>query len=277
MNKTKRTLIVSSIVLVLVFCVTIVSVTAAWFSNVASTSKDGFTIDSTTVTESAKITIDEEMGDSNSTVWPAIIKSGVLAKGEIYPTGTQLKQEGGDIIKGAKCAKFYFPISFIGASDVENGASIDGRKTLALTVQSAKVISSGNLDEEQLQQELASAKDIKSEFNVEMRLVKVGEDKSVSEISLDGVYSDALSGTDNIYFEQKYDANGNPEQTLYLLVVPGVQYYVEAVVYFNNVDEYYDAQLLYMSGKTVSITFYLQKDNVSQDVRAFKPAPTQND
>lgn len=276
MNKTKRTLIVSSIVLVLVFCVTVVSVTAAWFSNTASSSKDGFTIESTTVTESAKITIDEEIGDSNSTIWPAIVSPGVLAKGAISPTGAQLKQADGDvIIKGAKCAVFYFPISFIGSSDMQEGVSIDGRKTLALSVQSAKVVSSGNLTEEQLKAESANAKDIKDNFNVEMRLVQVGEDKSVSEISLDGVYSNSLSGTNNIYFEQKYDENGNPEQTLYMIVMPGVEYYVEAVVYFNNVDEYYDADLLYMSGKTVSITFYLQKDDIAQDVRAFKPSPTQ--
>ncbi len=272
MNKTKRTLIVSSIVLVLVFCVIIVSVTAAWFSNTASSSKDGFTINSTTVIESAKITIDEEMGDSNSTIWPAIIKPGVLSAGATYPIGTQLKHTGGDIVKGAKCAVFYFPISFIGSSDTTTeGVSIDGRKTLALSVQSAKIISSGNLSDEQLQDEIAVAEDVKDEFNVEMRLVRVGEDKSVSEISLDGVCSDALKGTDYIYFEQKTGADGNPEKMLYMLVMPGVEYYVEAVVYFNNVDEYYDADLLYMSGKTVSITFYLQKDNITQDVRAFKP------
>ena len=59
MNKTKRTLIVSSVVMALVLIVTVVSVTAAWFSNVASTKEDGFTINSTTLKESANITIGE--------------------------------------------------------------------------------------------------------------------------------------------------------------------------------------------------------------------------
>lgn len=59
MNKTKRTLIVSSVVMALIFVVTVVSVTAAWFTNVADSNEDGFTTDSALLQESASISIDE--------------------------------------------------------------------------------------------------------------------------------------------------------------------------------------------------------------------------
>ena len=88
MNKTKRTLIVSSVVMALVLIVTVVSVTAAWFSNVASTKEDGFTIDSTTLNESANITIgDESIGESNTMVWPAVLNPGTMLINCVYPRG----------------------------------------------------------------------------------------------------------------------------------------------------------------------------------------------
>ena len=60
MNKTKRTLIVSSVVLTLIVIVTAISATAAWFSNIEDSSEDGFTIDSALLQESASIDIDSK-------------------------------------------------------------------------------------------------------------------------------------------------------------------------------------------------------------------------
>lgn len=269
MNKTKRTLIVSSVVMALVLVVTVVSVTAAWFTNTASSSQDGFTINSTTLEETASITIDDgDVDGANSTLWPAVIKQGVLAKGAIPPSGASLKNEGGDIIQKAKCAVFYFPLNFIGEPDTyksgdEYGKTIDGRKALSLVVSSAKIGPIGGAPSD-------DAEDIKDDFNVEMCLVSVNKDtKQASEISLDGVYSDALKGTDSVFYHQRY-TDGEPiDKSLYMLIVPGEEYYVKATIYFNKVDEEYD-DLLYLRGKSVYITFKLESDVGDVDVRAFK-------
>ena len=68
MNKTKRTLIVSSVVMALILVVTAVSVTAAWFTNVADSNEDGFTIDSALLQESASIDIDNTASDYGTAI-----------------------------------------------------------------------------------------------------------------------------------------------------------------------------------------------------------------
>lgn len=268
MNKTKRTLIVSSVVMALVLIVTVVSVTAAWFSNVASTKEDGFTIDSTTLKESANITIgDESIGESNTMVWPAVLNPGTMLKNGEYPRGKALKNIGENIVVAAKTAVYYFPINFIGSSDLAGGKSIDGRRSLMLKLDSAKLASG----------ETVESTDYKSKFNVEMCLVTLSEDKKVAtEINLDDVYSDALSGTSNVYYYQKTEdgkETGEPCDEFYMLIIPGEEYYVKATIYFNEVDEQYD-DLLYLKGKTLKFDFMLTTDMPADvDIRAHKPRP----
>ena len=268
MNKTKRTLIVSSVVMALVLIVTVVSVTAAWFSNVASTKEDGFTIDSTTLKESANITIgDDSIGESNTMVWPAVLNPGTMLKNGVYPRGKALKNTGENIVVAAKTAVYYFPINFIGSSDVSGGKSIDGRRSLMLKLDSAKLVSG----------ETVESTDYKGKFNVEMCLVTLSEDKKVAtEINLDGVYSDALSGTSNVYYYQKTEngtEDGEPCDEFYMLIIPGEEYYVKATIYFNEVDEQYD-DLLYLKGKTLKFDFMLTTDMpAGVDIRAHKPSP----
>lgn len=264
MNKTKRTLIVSSVVMALVLIVTVVSVTAAWFSNVASTKEDGFTIDSTTLKESANITIgDESIGESNTMVWPAVLNPGTMLKNGEYPRGKALKNTGENIVVAAKTAVYYFPINFIGSSDLSGGKSIDGRRSLMLKLDSAKLVSG----------EKVESTDYKSKFNVEMCLVTLSEDKKVAtEINLDDVFSDALSGTSNVYYYQKTE-DGEPCDEFYMLIIPGEEYYVKATIYFNEVDEQYD-DLLYLKGKTLKFDFMLTTDMPADvDIRAHKPSP----
>ena len=268
MNKTKRTLIVSSVVMALVLIVTVVSVTAAWFSNVASTKEDGFTIDSTTLKESANITIgDESIGESNTMVWPAVLNPGTMLKNGEYPRGKALKNKGENIEVAAKTAVYYFPINFIGSSDLEGGKSIDGRRSLMLKLDSAKLVSG----------ETVESTDYKSKFNVEMCLVTLSEDKKVAtEINLDDVYSDALSGTSNVYYYQKTEngtEDGEPGDEFYMLIIPGEEYYVKATIYFNEVDEQYD-DLLYLKGKTLKFDFMLTTAMPADvNIRAHKPRP----
>ena len=247
----------------LVLIVTVVSVTAAWFSNVASTKEDGFTIDSTTLKESANITIgDDSIGESNTMVWPAVLNPGTMLKNGVYPRGKALKNTVENIEVAAKTAVFYFPINFIGSSDLAGGKSIDGRRSLMLKLDSAKLVSGENVE----------STDYKSKFNVEMCLVTLSEDKKVAtEINLDGVFSDALSGTSNVYYYQKTE-KGEPCDEFYMLIIPGEEYYVKATIYFNEVDEQYD-DLLYLKGKTLKFDFMLTTAMPADvNIRAHKPS-----
>lgn len=229
MNKTKRTLIVSSIVMVLVLVVAIVSATAAWFSNYASSKPDtGFIADSQVISESVSITIDEgvdSLEGYGTSIWPAVSKDGYLSKGGVAPYGSELKQVvKNKTTKAARCAVLYFNINCVGAPDKNvSGAAIDDRKSLAVSVQNATLGEGG--------------KDYLSEFNVEMELVSIIEtdgDKKVETIA-----KNDDPKVNSVYYVQP-NKNGDektPSNTLYMLVVPGETYYVKATIYFNKVDE----------------------------------------
>ena len=78
-----------------------------------------------------------------------------------------------------------------------------------------------------------------------------------------GVDPKKLSGTDKIYCNQPSLKNGEPGYDLYLLVMPGETYYVRATIYFNQVDEEVDVELLHTS---VFFNFVLKMD-VDKTVR----------
>lgn len=258
MNKTKRTLIVSSVVMALIFVVTVVSVTAAWFTNVADSNEDGFTTDSALLQESASISIDENAAsDYGTSVWPAVATPGYLSKGNVAPYGTDLKQkQASKIDVAAKCAVLYFPITFVGSSDA--GYS-DGRKSLMLGVNSA------HLDGD------AEKKDYLSDFNVEMELVTLKEDgeSKTSETIIPTNPSDFSGNPSAIYYNQPFKDTEEklPSYKLYMLVIPGETYYIKATVYFNRIDEECNEKLIYFTDTQKNITFQFEiKDNVAQGV-----------
>ncbi len=258
MNKTKRTLIVSSVVMALIFVVTVVSVTAAWFTNVSDSNEDGFTTDSALLSESASITIDENAAsDYGTAVWPAVATPGYLEKGNVAPYGTDLKQEqSGTIDIAAKCAVIYFPITFVGSSDTdENQVSIDGRKSLMLSVNSA------HLDSDQ-------TTDYLSAFNVEMELVTLKDDSKTSEKITSVAPNDFSNNPSAIYYNQPFTTDRKlPSYKLYMLVIPGETYYVKATIYFNEIDEECNEKLIYFESTQKSIAFQFEiKYNVGNDV-----------
>lgn len=269
MNKTKRTLIISSIVMALAFIVTVVSVTAAWFSNVSSSKQDGFIIGSTTLKESATISIDTNVGGSSDvSIWPAVVKKGHLAQGNTAPTGKALKTRTEIVPTTAKTAVVYFPINFVGAPDSnDKGVEIDGRKSLQVNLNFAST--EANLIKTEQDGKLVvtgTKKDVKGAFNVELDMVSVvknGNKYDITPIDMKGVDPKQLSGTDKIYCNQPSLANGEPGYDLYLLVMPGETYYVRATIYFNQVDEEVDVELLYTS---VFFNFVLKMD-VDKTVR----------
>lgn len=269
MNKTKRTLIISSIVMALAFIVTVVSVTAAWFSNVSSSKQDGFIIGSTTLRESATISIDTNVGGSSDvSIWPAVVKKGYLAQGGVAPAGKALKTSTAIVPTKAKTAVVYFPINFVGAPDSNaEGVEIDGRKSLQVNLNFAST--EANLiktDQDGKLVVTGTNKDVKGAFNVELDMVSVvknGDAYTITPIDMTGVDPKKLSGTDKIYCNQPSLTNGEPGYDLYLLVMPGETYYVRATIYFNQVDEEVDLELLYTS---VFFNFVLKMD-VDKTVR----------
>lgn len=270
MNKTKRTLIVSSVVMALILVVTAVSVTAAWFSNFAGSNAGGFTIDSALLQESVNITIDSSASDYGTALWPAVATPGYLEKGKVAPYGTDLKTtQTGVIDVKAKCAVIYFPIRFEGSPDLnEQNVAIDGRRSLYLDVKHAylgtKPAENGNgngtINED-------TTKDYLSSFNVEMKLVRVT--KTVNGETVTTTVEDLPStqtpqGTANdVYYNQPGNANGKlTGYKLYMLLKPGVEYYVQTTIYFNQIDEECDEKLLYLDAfqkaqKAISFKFEL--------------------
>lgn len=253
MNKTKRTLIISSIVMALAFIVTVVSVTAAWFSNVSSSKQDGFIIGSTTLKESATISIDTNVGGSSDvSIWPAVVKKGYLAQGGVAPSGKALKTSTAIVPTKAKTAVVYFPINFVGAPDSNaEGVEIDGRKSLQVNLNFASTEANLIKTEQDGKQVVTGTnKDVKGAFNVELDMVSVvknGDAYTITPIDMTGVDPKKLSGTDKIYCNQPSLTNGEPGYDLYLLVMPGETYYVRATIYFNQVDEEVNVELLYTS------------------------------
>lgn len=253
MNKTKRTLIISSIVMALAFIVTVVSVTAAWFSNVSSSKQDGFIIGSTTLKESATISIDTNVGGSSDvSIWPAVVKKGHLAQGNTAPAGKALKTSTAIVPTKAKTAVVYFPINFVGAPDSNaEGVEIDGRKSLQVNLNFASTEANLIKTEQDGKQVVTGTnKDVKGAFNVELDMVSVvknGDAYTITPIDMTGVDPKKLSGTDKIYCNQPSLENGEPGYDLYLLVMPGETYYVRATIYFNQVDEEVNVELLYTS------------------------------
>lgn len=288
MNKTKRTFIVSSIVMMLVLVVAIVSATAAWFSNY-NNSEGNFTINSSTVKESASIGLDESVEGYGNFIWPAVATKGYSA-GNVFPCGQSLRSESATvenattkgIDKTAKCAVFYFPMVCVGAVDeweVDGQKQSDGRKSVVVSVESAKLAKVGENDEETV---IDSSKDYIDCFNIEMSLVNVVDetvDGKTKKVPKDTVVSHNPSEFANdttgewVYYYQPTatdDVAKDVSNNLFMLVVPGEVYYIKAVVYFNTVDEECDSALLYATkiSQVVQFTFRIQNVALSDvDIR----------
>ncbi len=272
MNKTKRTLIVSSVVMALIVIVTAVSVTAAWFTNVADSNEDGFTTDSALLQESASIDIDSKASGYGTALWPAVATPGYLEKGNVAPYGTELKQaQSGKIETAAKCAVIYFPISFIGSPDVKTNESgsqttVDGRKSLCLQVEYAH-LGTKSEDDEEITIEDSESKDYLTSFNVEMALVTATKNGDTTTITPLPSATTPTGTADDVYYYQPYRDEKEllPAYKLYMLVKPNVTYYVQATIYFNQIDEECDETLLYIdafkkANKAIVFKFEIKTD-----------------
>ena len=116
-------------------------------------------------------------------------------------------------------------------------------------------------------------KDYLSAFNVEMSLVKLvekeGSDKPVAEPIASVNPSNFANNPSAIYYNQPYFAGDTnmPCYKLYMLVKPGEKYYVKATIYFNQIDEECDENLIYLDEAKKSIVFKFEiKDKVDSNV-----------
>ncbi len=232
MNKTKRTLIISSCIMALAFVVAVVGVSAAWFGDMKSAREGGFIIESDTLQDVASIDINSVKGMSGESIYPAVAERGYFLKnGAIPPVGAALRAETlpAGVTEAPVAATMYLPIQFIGTPD--SGYEKENRKSLALSLVSA------NLSDD----ESETPFDYIDEFDVIMCLVEAQLNEEGKFESEKGVLTttqdyEPLTGGNIFYCLQNYD--------LYLLVQPGITYYVKVQLYFNKIDEECNLDLL---------------------------------
>ena len=238
MNKTKRTLIISSCIMALAFVVAVVGVSAAWFGDMKSASQGGFVIESDTLQDVASIDINSVKGMSGEQVFPAVSKKGYF-QGINPPIGEVLRSEAlpDGIEKAAEVATIYFPIQFLGTPDSDYAD--ENRKSLELQLLSATVDGDD------------SAFDYADEFNVDTCLIDAALDSEGKFESDNGALPttdgyEPVSGGDVYYVSYG--------RSLYMLVQPGLTYWVRVEIYFNKIDEECNPDLI---GTVIKFNFKL--------------------
>lgn len=311
MSKTKRTLIISSLIVALAFVVTVVSISAAWFGDMKSAStKSGFIIESDKLADSASIDISSSQNMEGQDIRPAIATPGYFLRQQIAaPTGAVLKNKdvSKGIEEGAIVATVYFPIQFVGGPD--DGYEQENRKSLHIEMISANVgkmrLTGNGVDVmyEKTGKKLSSKQDldmyygdwtapsqptinfnggVKNDQGEKINTVTYGSnsytytinknDNSVtfggytatlldykSEFNVEVSLADAQFDADNKFHDNgtigtsTYPAGGLKGNDVfcdcvgyntYLLVQPGITYYVKADIYFNKIDEECNIDLL---------------------------------
>lgn len=268
--KTKRTIIISSLIMCLALIVTVVSATAAWFGDVKSGSiSTGLIIDSDTVDASADLELDSSKV-GNNTIYPAVAKPGYF-NAKSYPGNYYIASDSAydekatdvlypdpatkdlpDGIKdGARAAVFYLTVEYIG--QVDPGYT-DNKKTLLLSVEGVYLMSqlkTTTSEDGKDSNKYDGATNYGREFNVKMSVVTVttGEGGEItSEASDPSAECHNELGVKNPYGHK-----------LYMRVQPG-KYTVKLEIYFNKVDEECNFDLLDAS---LNLRVTLSKD-VSQ-------------
>lgn len=261
MKKTKLTLMISSLIMVLALVVTIVSVSAAWFSNTTSTKLDKELIIGTSeIEEYVTIEVDSNMGKGGTAIWPAIAKKGQLLKNDTKPiTGVDLLTDTTIVDEAPKIAKQYIPLMFVGKPD-------DGKthKTLSLKLDN---VSFGKYIEHDEAGEIVKdeagkpvvIKDFKGDFNVEFAIVAVTTNDAGELLTEEVIESETdpnnLSAT-GIYYNQANVDGSQGDVILNMQIVPGTKYYVRAMIYYNKIDEECNHELL-MEEQTIYFNFTL--------------------
>ncbi len=249
--KTKRTLIISSLIMGLALIVAAVSVTAAWFGDVTSQKLDAnLTIDSGTVASSARVELTSDLAGE---IFPAVANKGAYPAGSVppgnygdesvdkdalYPNKDGYNSETLKLAKDAQVGVLYFSINYYGAQDEDMA---DGRKTLFLTLSSVHLTSDyTNVDDKPQLND--GAIDFKNEFNTRMTLVREANNPEASNELTSADSMGPLEG-DQIYYSCAFTEVNPYGHTFTMRVLPGT-YIVKFEIYFNKIDEECDIALL---------------------------------
>lgn len=246
--KTKRTLIVSSAILVLALIVTVVSVSAAWFGDIKHAET---TLHVTSARPLGEATIDltsaESLNDNTTKLVPAKAVNGELLGGKTPPTGATLLTQSAalGISEAASVVPIYFPFSYSGSGD---SGEADGKKAVKIYIDSAYIkddLNESMVDGKKKYTPKDGAVDYLKEFYINFDIVKDVEKteqgvtyttvtsatatKSGNVITFSGLSSD----NDSIYFKNHSDG-----KAIYMLIPPSVDYYsVKVQISYNFIDE----------------------------------------
>jgi hypothetical protein len=266
--KTKRALIISSAIMVLVLIVTIVSVSAAWFGDIkhAETANKALHVSSQRPMGEATIdlTSAESLNEGTANLIPAEIKvdangiSWLLAGNAPAPNGGDLRPADGStnnrnsikaaassaISKSATVPEIFFPFNYSGTPD--SGVP-DGKKAIRIYIDTAK-IKLGTRQVGDKEEAILDETEFIDEFYITFNVVR-----NVTKNPETGVitYSNATSatatknGSGEITFEglssmddSIYFVNDITHSTLYLLSPPDIDVYsVQVQISYKYADE----------------------------------------
>ncbi len=229
---TKRTLIVSTCIMVLILIVTVVGVSAAWFGDILNDTFGDNEIVISSEQPTGQTQIDASsagMYKDSDTLTPAKTVDGyLLGGGDPASITNVLDASNANLQSTASQVKIIFPFSYLGAGD---SGEADGKKAIEVKLTGAYLYD-------------ASANPIKSVNYMEDFTISFDIVKDVTITTTDGV-NEISGGTDvastpieslkkgdgNIYYEDTQN------YTSYMLVEPGVTYYCRITVHFNKVAE----------------------------------------
>ncbi len=249
MNKTKRTLIMSSIVMVMTFVVAIVGISAAWFGDVrrVSTNERDLIISSQRSDAQATIEIDSASTSviGGDRLVPAIADKGWLldqANSDKDVNALDVLNGGEGISAPATQVVLYLPFMYVGVPDE---GFTDGRKFIRISLSSATLENPRKKGEDGKDiVDINGMINFLDEFKAQMTVVKKVADATSEQGTRYEEY------TPEEIEQLKTDKNGISWQTgeygnsLDMLIAPGVSFYCKVTLYFAKVDEECDHDLL---------------------------------
>lgn len=248
MKNTKRTIILSSLIMCLTVVVALVGVSAAWFSDTLRSSN---TIIISSETPTGQATIDIESASTRyfggDKLVPAIINkdfiqqdnSGAGTGSVPYDAINVLSPSligntsAAPLVSNATTFSVYFPFMYVGSSDV---GTADGLKSVEVHMKSASLLNPREKDEEgnPINTDYVNYME---DFNFSYSVVKVVLDEDKKVVS-------DQPNTDIALPEITKIRNGDAYDVIYMIIKPGVEYYFKTVINFSKVDEFCNQELL---------------------------------
>lgn len=248
----KKTVIISSIMLVVVLVSVLVGVSAAWFGDVNKVERSlvvdtaRFGSDSSGASGSAGYDIESGSAIiiSSSSIQPASMVPGYFTgnKGNVAPSGAALLSSGtSGMLKPATSAIIYIPLSYKGSTSGDVFYSTYKRVGVTVRLTSATTLDPTT--------STMSTYNYIEYFNVDLSIVRAntGGAGYNEAHALTINTTDLNAGTTTPYYESNSYTNittGATNYKLEMLIVPESQYYLKAVIYFATVDDETPAELL---------------------------------